>query len=345
MKKTILWLSLSAAAVVLLAEWTDNGHIWQGLRECYFRGYRDAKVDDLPFKKFRTIPASEAPRAWPLHDRFTSYLPDAVRDSTEAYGTVALAVVHRDSLLLDWTSDQVDGADTMRTNAFSMAIRQVRQMRRGIPFGESYRNPVGFMARSTYGHGILERTASYNVNGEAGVPWKYQGGNTLILQEVLLSLIDMPLGIWFAETIWQPLGAAEDAAWAVDDQGHERNYCCFYSRATEYARLGQLLLDTGRVDSVQLIDRAFMEELMTPVGLLPDGDDIQHYGYQVWMGTHRGHAFTSMQGLHGQYIVAVPDLDLVAVRTGFDRPKGKLRHIDGDVYNTLNLAFDLAGSR
>ncbi|MGB1573068.1 MAG: hypothetical protein ACPG85_02215, partial [Flavobacteriales bacterium] len=61
MKKTILWLSLSAVAVVLLAEWTDNGHIWQGLRECYFRGYRDAKVDDLPFKAFRTIPASEAP--------------------------------------------------------------------------------------------------------------------------------------------------------------------------------------------------------------------------------------------------------------------------------------------
>ena len=87
-----------------------------------------------------------------------------------------------------------------------------------------------------------------------------------------------------------------------------------------------------------------MAGLMAPVGPLPDGTDIQHYGYQVWMGTPRGHAFTSMQGLHGQYIVAVPDLDLVAVRTGFDRPKGKLRHIDGDVYNTLNLAFDLAGS-
>ena len=384
MKKTILWLSLSAVAVVLLAEWTDNGHIWQGLRECYFRGYRDAKVDDLPFKTFRTIPASEVPRAWPLHERFTSAIPDAVRDSTEAYGTVALAVVHQDSLLLDWTSDQIHGADTMRTNAFSMAktftafavgtavtrgllsvddpvsrylprfaegpgadltIRQVLQMRSGIPFGESYRNPIGFMAKSTYGHSILERTASYDVDGEAGMPWKYQGGNTLILQEILLTVTNVPLGTWFAETVWQPLGAAEDAAWAVDDQGHERNYCCFYSRATEYARLGQLLLDTGRVDSAQLIDRAFMEALMTPVGPLPDETDIQHYGYQVWMGTHRGHAFTSMQGLHGQYIVAVQDLDLVAVRTGFDRPKGKLRHIDADVYHTLDLALHLMGAR
>ena len=191
---------------------------------------------------------------------FTSTIPDAVRDSTEAHGTVATAVVHQD-LLLDWTSDQIDGADTMRTNAFSMAktftafavgtavtrgllsvddpvsrylprfaegpgadltIRQVLQMRSGIPFGESYRNPIGFMAKSTYGHSILERTASYEVDGEAGMPWKYQGGNTLILQEILLTVTNVPLGTWFAETVWQPLGAAEDAAWAVDDQGHER---------------------------------------------------------------------------------------------------------------------------
>ena len=97
MKKPLLWLSLSAISVFLLAEWTDNGHIWQGLRECYLRGCRDAKVDDLRFKTFRTIPASDAPRAWPLHDRFTSSIPDAIRDSTEEYGTVALAVIHRDT--------------------------------------------------------------------------------------------------------------------------------------------------------------------------------------------------------------------------------------------------------
>ena len=87
-----------------------------------------------------------------------------------------------------------------------------------------------------------------------------------------------------------------------------------------------------------------MEDLMAPIGPLPDGTDIQHYGYQVWMGHHRGHAFTAMVGLHGQYIVAVHDLDLVAVRTGFDRPKGKLRHIDLDVYSTIDLAFDGLGS-
>ena len=34
-------------------------------------------------------------------------------------------------------------------------------------------------------------------------------------------------------------------------------------------------------------------------------------------------AFKSMQGLHGQYVSSIPELELVAVRTGFFRPKGK----------------------
>ena len=84
---------------------------------------------------------------------------------------------------------------------------------------------------------------------------------------------------------------------------------------------------------------------MAPIGKLEDGSDIQHYGYQVWMGTHKGHRFTSFQGMHGQYIVAVHDLDLVAVRTGFDRPKEKIRHIDADVYSTIDMALAIAGRR
>lgn len=380
MKRILAFAIGVVLGLVTLSFISDNGHVWQGLRECYLRGYRSAMVDDLPFKATRTIHASPSPRHWPRHSRFTETLPAAVLDSTQAQKTVALAVVHQDSLLLDWTSDQVEGADTLRTNSFSVAktftalaigaaitdgllsvddpvskflprfaegpgadltVEQLLQMRSGIPFGENYKNPVGFMARSTYGKDILDRTAEYAVEGTAGIPWKYQGGNTLLLQEILLTLIDEPLGSWFERRIWQPLGCAEDAEWAVDNRGHERNYCCFYTRAKEYARLGQFLLDSGQVEGVQLIDRAFMEDLMAPIGPLPDGSDIQHYGYQVWMGAHKGHAFTAYVGLHGQYILAVHDMDLVAVRTGFHRPKGKRDHLDVDVYSTLDMAMAL----
>lgn len=384
MKRILAWTLGAVLALVTLSFITDNGHIWKGLRECYLRGYRSTQIDDLPFQSTRTISASPSPKVWPKHRRFTDRLPAAVQDSTHAQGTVAIALIHRDSLLLDWTSHRIEGADTMRTNAFSIAktftalaigaavtdgllsvddpvskflprfdddgpgaeltVKHLLQMRSGIPFGENYKNPVGFMARSTYGRDILDRTAQYAVEGAAGTPWKYQGGNTLVLQDILLHLIDEPLGSWFERRIWHPLGCAEDAAWAVDNRGHERNYCCFFSRAKEYARLGQFLLDSGQVNGEQLIDRRFMTELMSPVGPLANSSNIQHYGYQVWMGQHAGHNFTAYVGLHGQYILAVHDLDLVAVRTGFRRPKGKVRHLDVDLYSTLDLAFALVES-
>jgi len=379
MKRTLILLIAVPALAYGLSLITDNAHVWKGLRQCYLRGYKNAQVDDLRFQDTRTIPASQHPRPWPLHGRFDdSQIPEGVLDSTRNWNTVGLAVIHRDSLLINWTSDRIPGADTMRTNAFSAAktlaalaigvaemdgllavtdrvskylprfgkgaaadltIEHVLQMRSGIPYGENYKNPFGFMAKCTYGEDILDRLQDYTVEGTAGIPWEYQGGNTLLLQEILLQVIDEPFGSWFHRRIWDPLGAPEVAEWGIDNAGHERNYCCFYTTALGYARLGQLVLDSGVVEGDVLISPDFIQRMTTPVGPLADGTDIQHYGYQMWMGHHKGHAFKSMQGLHGQYVVIVPDLDLVAVRTGFYRPKGKLREIDRDVYHTLDLAI------
>ena len=382
MKRTLILLIAVPALAYGLSLVTDNAHMWKGLRQCYLRGYKNAQVDDLRFQETRVIPPSKHPRPWPLHSRFDEVrIPETVLDSARDWNTVALAVIHRDSLLLSWTSDRIPGADTMRTNAFSAAktlaamaigvaemdgllstddlvskylprfsegpaasltIEHVLQMRSGIPYGENYKNPFGFMAKCTYGKDILDRLPDYTVEGTAGIPWEYQGGNTLLLQEILLEVIDEPFGSWFHRRIWDPLGAPEEACWGIDNAGHERNYCCFYTTATGYARLGQLMLDSGRVGGQSLLSADFVRRMTTPVGALPDGSNIEHYGYQMWMGTHKGHAFKSMQGLHGQYVVVVPDLDLVAVRTGFFRPKGKIREIDLDVYSTLDMAMSAA---
>jgi len=378
MKRFFFWLISLGIGFYALSVITDNDHVWTGLRQCYLRGYKTAQIDDMGFQSLRSIPASESPRPWPLHSRYNSFdLPESLIDSTHRWNTTALTVIHRDSLLLDWKSDRIPGADTMRTNSFSVAksltalaigaaekegllsvhdrvskylprfsqgpaaeltIEQVLQMRSGIPYGESYKNPFGFMSKCTYGDDILLRLGGYTVEGSPGAPWKYQGGNTLLLQEILLEVIDVSLGAWFSDKTWRTIGATTEAKWAVDNAGHERNYACFYTTASEFARLGQLLLDSGQVDGTPVLERDFVRRMTTPIGPLADGTDIQHYGYQIWMGTHNGVAFKSMQGLHGQYVISIPELELVAVRTGFFRPKGKIRGIDVDVYQTIDMA-------
>ena len=122
MKRFLIGTTAVAILAYGLSLVTDNAHMWRGLRQCYLRGYKNAQVDDLRFQETRVLPASVAPKPWPLHRRYGGVaLPADVLDSTHALNTVALAIVQHDSLLLDWTSDRIPGADTMRTNAFSAA--------------------------------------------------------------------------------------------------------------------------------------------------------------------------------------------------------------------------------
>ncbi|MEI9911723.1 MAG: hypothetical protein WDO71_19970 [Bacteroidota bacterium] len=45
----------------------------------------------------------------------------------------------------------------------------------------------------------------------------------------------------------KPLGAEHPALWSTDKKdGVEKAFCCFNSNARDFARIGQLMLDSGR---------------------------------------------------------------------------------------------------
>ena len=90
------------------------------------------------------------------------------------------------------------------------------------------------MSKCTYGDNILDRLKDIPVEGQAGATWKYQGGNTLLLQEILLSVIDVSSG---GVVLRKDLGAHWSDRRSLlgrgQCQGHERNYACFYTTASE----------------------------------------------------------------------------------------------------------------
>jgi len=52
------------------------------------------------------------------------------------------------------------------------------------------------------------------------------------------------------------MGAEHRALWSTDKEGgHEKAYCCFNSNARDFARIGQLMLDSGRWKGVAIISR------------------------------------------------------------------------------------------
>jgi CubicO group peptidase (beta-lactamase class C family) len=335
---------------------SGNSHLIKAVQSTYLVGKTGPTIDDYPKFINRKV-AAKIPQNWPQHSKFNTYTLSAEEEALfNKWETSAFVVVQNREVLLEKYYD--DYSKQSLTNSFSMAksftslcigsaikegkinsddqligdflpeynnsgirIKDLLQMSSGIDFGESYGDPFGFMAKAYYGTNVYDLTLSKKTKVPAGKEWKYQGGNTLLLSFIIEKATGKSLSNYFAEMFWQPLGASTDALWTIDkENGRERSYCCFYSNATDYAKVGQLMLDSGRWNGKQLIDLGYFNSSISPVNL-PDesGSLIAHYGYQWWLGNYKGISFHYARGILGQYIVSVPEWNVVFVRLGKKR--------------------------
>ena len=165
----------------------------------------------------------------------------------------------------------------------------------------------------------------------------------MLLAELLDAVRDGNLSQDVAGQLWEQMGAEHDALWGLDgdpaDGAVERSFAQFYATTRDFARFGQLLLDTGAWKGQQLIDRGFVERMITPIDRLTDEVDTFWYGYQIWLGsTDDGLPFSVMEGLRGQMVITIPALDAVVVRTGYDKGEAKKRGLPTDVFRVIDVA-------
>ena len=110
----------------------------------------------------------------------------------------------------------------------------------------------------------------------------------------------------------------QNADWTVDENGMEKTFCCIQSNSRDFAKLGQLFLDKGKVGDVQLLNSNFLEEMRTPTKLSNGA-----YGMGLWINYDAAIKHYYFWGLYGQYIIVIPDKQMIVVRTGTykDQPK------------------------
>lgn len=103
------------------------------------------------------------------------------------------------------------------------------------------------------------------------------------------------------------MGAEHPALWSTDHEGGvEKAYCCFNTNARDFARIGQLMLDSGRWKGEAIIDSAYFAESITPC-LIPDerNKSTDYYGFQWWIYPASEQIFYA-RGILGQYIIVIP---------------------------------------
>lgn len=213
-----------------------------------------------------------------------------------------------------------------------ITIRHLITMSSGLNWKESYINPFSVTTKGYYGDDIIKTCLRLHCIEEPGQLFEYRSGDTQLLAMVLEKATGMNLSQNVEKYLWQPTGTEFDAFWSLDKaKGTEKAYCCLNSNARDFARLGKLYIQNGVWNGQQLLDPGFIKDSITAAPLIDKltGHKIDFYGYSWWLvPQYKNHRIFYARGILGQYLIVIPEKEMVVVRLGKKRGRKTGPHFE-----------------
>ena len=345
-------IGLLVLSLVLLYA-TGHGFIMTSLQRTYLAGYVTANINDHNVFETRVIKTGEKAPIPNHADYNNAQLPEQILQEMKQIGTAAFLVLKDGKVLHE---SYMNGyGDRSKTNSFSMAktvttlllgiaieeghikgldqpiidflpefkddplgskatIGQLSLMNSGYEWTEHYYSPFSPTVELLYGDDIREFLLDGEFSAEPGTFWEYSSASTELLGIALLRALKKAgaadtLSDYLSEKIWKPLKMNDDALWHLDDSGMELVFCCLNSNARNYAKLGMLMMNNGRWEGRQLVPAAFVQQMIKPFGQ-------SYYGLSTWLGVDQSPAYYWFSGHLGQFIINIPEHNMIVVRLG-----------------------------
>lgn len=205
-------------------------------------------------------------------------------------------------------------------DSINVTIKDVLWMASDIDWSESGGNPFSDNAEAYYGTDLKKLMARQRFLGNPGEKFEYKSGNTQLLAFILEKSTGKSISELAEEKIWSKIGAEHEAYWSKDsEEGIEKAYCCFYGISRDYLRLGKLINQSGNWNGQQLISKGFMEQFSTTAPISDGTQENRRYAMHVWTYHSEAYEVIYCRGILGQYIISIPEKNLVIVRTGHKR--------------------------
>ena len=363
--------------LIALMYFFEVDYLFKAVRTIYLNGHTTAFLED--YKEFdnRKIPKSTIPQPW-----LTSKHYNKIKQTTELeklhkkIGTVAFLIIKKDSI---WNESYYDGYNNnSKSNSFSMAksfvsaslgkaimlgkIKSLNQlvsdffpefknglsknltvgdlssMSSGLNWDESYYNPFSVTTRAYFDDDLKKVILGLKGISQPGKAYKYLSGDTQLLAMIIEKATGKPLSNFVYENFWQPMGAENRALWQTDKKnGMIKAYCCFASNARDFARLGKLYKQFGNWNGNQILDSTFIAKSTTP-----RFKNSPQYGYGWWLSNFKNKKIFYMRGHLGQYVIVIPQDDLIIVRLGnADLPSTSSNPHSDDFYIYINETYKM----
>jgi CubicO group peptidase (beta-lactamase class C family) len=212
-----------------------------------------------------------------------------------------------------------------------LILRDLLTMSSGLNWEESHKGLFSMTAKAYYGNNLHRIISDLRIIEEPGSLFKYRNGDTQILAYIIESATGYNISEYTYRKYWQHMGAKNKALWCLDEKGgDEKAFCCFNSTARDMARWGQLINENGTCNGVQLISKKYIAQALSPARHLKDKSkkSVDFYGFQWWMiSDYRGLNIKYMRGIMGQYVISIPQKNIVIVRLGNESSKNRYRDI------------------
>ena len=213
--------------------------------------------------------------------------------------------------------------DFAGTGYDGVRIKDVLQMSSGVGFNEDYgdfNSDINVMGRYfALGMPMVDFAKRLKNEREPGTFNHYVSIDTQVLGMILTKATGESVTEYMYKKLWQPMGAGSSAYWIVDNTGMEFVLGGLNVTARDYAKIGQLYLDSGRWQGKQLVPEAWIIASVTPDAphLMPGVRESalrrDGYGFQWWIPFGSEDEFNA-QGIYGQFIYVDPDKDMVIIK-------------------------------
>lgn len=379
--KLLKWLLILFVLLNLAILISGKTYLYKGFMNTYLKGRVSADIDEYRIFENRIVKAG-APDEWSFGKDFnTKQIPEKYIPDFERMKTIAYLIIKDDSIRFEryWNnySDTSHTSSFSMAKSFisilvgiaieegkiksldqpvsdflpefsegekkKVTLRHLVTMCSGIDFDESYVNPIGFAAEAYYGDDLRDLVFRYDAVEEPGKHFKYLSGNTQLLGFVLSKVTGMSVSEYASEKLWKPIQAQHDAFWSLDhENGDEKAYCCFNSNARDFAKVGQLFLDSGRWNGKQVVPEKYVLESIQPAPVLDGDSENKRYGYSWWLfPDYKGKNIFYARGILGQYIIVIPEEKMVIVRLGKKRELSSVNGHPTDLYWYIDAALEI----
>ncbi len=375
------WFFISSVGFILILYIFDVDYLLRAVKTVYLKGHTTAFLED--YKEFpnRTIQKGAA-QPWAVSNAYNSVpSTDKLNTTHKNLQTVAFLIIKNDSI---WHESYFDGyTNTSKSNSFSIAksivsaalgkaimegkiksldqkvtdffpklkgkfakevtVGDLSSMASGLSWDEKYYSPFSIVTRAYFDNNLKELILGLSIKDKPGQQFRYLSGATQLLAMCIEKATGTYLSNYVSEHFWKPMGAENDALWQLDaaDFGIEKAYCCIASSARDFARFGKLYKQNGVWNGKQILERSFVEK-----SLQPRFSDSPEYGYGWWLHHINGKRIFYMRGHLGQFVIVLPEEELIIVRLG--HLKGKQTKNDphsNDLYIYIEEALKMINKK